>query len=126
MKLRSASEIADALQCYRMKSERQRKNCKNKSCHYNNNDSYYGCYCCSNSILHDAVAMLKEQADRIGVLERAIEHMPKPVTLLDAFGNGYAKVVRCKDCKHYEDGTGRCDHAHGCAETWFCADGERR
>lgn len=36
--------------------------------------------------------------------------------------------VRCKDCKHYKDGTGMCSlyHAHGCAETWFCADGERR
>lgn len=60
-KPRSASEVADALECYRMKSERQRENCKNKSCHYNNNDPHYGCWCCSNSILHDAVAMLTEQ-----------------------------------------------------------------
>ena len=38
------------------------------------------------------------------------------------------EIVRCKDCKHYKDGTGMCAlyHAHGCAETWFCADGERR
>ena len=37
-------------------------------------------------------------------------------------------IVRCKDCKYYIDGTGVCDlyHAHGCAETWYCADGERR
>ena len=37
-------------------------------------------------------------------------------------------VIRCKDCKHYKDRTGQCDlyHVHGYAETWFCADGERR
>jgi hypothetical protein len=37
-------------------------------------------------------------------------------------------VVRCKDCEHYDKKTGRCAlrHVHGCAETWFCADGERK
>lgn len=38
------------------------------------------------------------------------------------------EVIRCKYCKYYEDETGRCYlyHVHGYAETWFCADGERR
>jgi hypothetical protein len=38
------------------------------------------------------------------------------------------ELVRCKDCKHYDKETGRCDlrHVHGRAETWFCADGKRR
>lgn len=38
------------------------------------------------------------------------------------------EVVRCKYCEHYKDGTGMCDlhHAHGYAETWFCADGKNR
>lgn len=38
------------------------------------------------------------------------------------------EIVRCKDCKYYIDETGVCDlyHAHGCAEIWYCADGERR
>lgn len=38
------------------------------------------------------------------------------------------EIVLCKDCKHYKDETGMCDfcHTHGNAETWYCADGERR
>ena len=43
--------------------------------------------------------------------------------------DNHGELVRCKNCKHYkEDGTGMCDlyHAHGCAETWYCADGERK
>ena len=37
-------------------------------------------------------------------------------------------VVRCKDCVRYEQETGRCKNkvVHGNAETWFCADGERK
>ena len=37
-------------------------------------------------------------------------------------------VVRCKNCKHYDEERGTCakHHAHGNAETWFCADGGRR
>ena len=51
------------------------------------------------------------------------------------FANGYntgvltaqLDLVRCKDCKHYLASRGICEkeHAHGCAEMWFCADGER-
>ena len=39
-----------------------------------------------------------------------------------------APVVRCKDCEHYDEKTGRCAlrYVHGNAETWFCADGKRR
>ena len=38
------------------------------------------------------------------------------------------ELVRCKDCEHYDEKTGRCakHHVHGYAETWFCADGERK
>ena len=40
-------------------------------------------------------------------------------------------VVRCKDCKHCKYPESEKDwckngHLHGNAETWFCADGERR
>lgn len=44
------------------------------------------------------------------------------------WNDNHGELIRCKDCKHYKDGTGMCDlyHAHGCAETWYCADGERR
>lgn len=35
-------------------------------------------------------------------------------------------IVRCKDCAKYDQNTGICSGGikHGCAETWFCADGE--
>lgn len=40
-------------------------------------------------------------------------------------------VVRCKDCKYCEYPKSEKEwckkgHLHGNAETWFCADGERR
>lgn len=37
------------------------------------------------------------------------------------------ELVRCKDCKHYDEETGHCywGVVHGNSETWFCADGER-
>ena len=81
-------------------------------------------------LLRDILAMLKEQEDRIGVLTRAIKQMPKPTKLLDVFGDGYAKVVRCKNCKYCEYPDAEKEwckkgHLHGNAETWFCADGER-
>ena len=42
-----------------------------------------------------------------------------------------AELVRCKKCKHCEYPTSEKEwckkgHLHGNAETWFCADGERR
>lgn len=42
-----------------------------------------------------------------------------------------AEIVRCKDCKYceYQDSDKewcKKGHLHGKAETWFCADGERR
>ena len=50
---------------------------------------------------------------------------PKPTTFEDL---GYVQVVRCKDCVRYEQETGCCKNkvVHGNAETWFCADGERK
>ena len=42
-------------------------------------------------------------------------------------------VVRCKDCKHYDDVTNECEnngspcYRNGwCGIDWFCADGERK
>jgi len=41
------------------------------------------------------------------------------------------EIVRCKDCKHCEYPNAEREwckkgHLHGNAETWFCADGERK
>ena len=89
----------------------------------------------------DVLNTLKEQDERIGALTRAIKHMPKLTKLLDVYGDGYAKVVRCENCKHgnlycTEDVCGEtlieCNRPdlgdvieiHGWK--WFCADGERK
>ena len=41
------------------------------------------------------------------------------------------EIIRCKDCKHCEYPESEREwckkgHLHGNAETWFCADGERK
>ena len=77
-------------------------------------------------LLRDILAMLKEQEDRIGVLTRAIEQMPKPTKLQDVFGDGYAKVVRCRDCKWYSPGMSWCNNLNSPKEqTFYCADGKK-
>ena len=78
------------------------------------------------------LAMLKERNEKIAVLKRFIEQMPKPTKLLDVFCNGYAKVVRCKDCKNavvYDGNEVICTHIDSNGNDkhsidWFCADGE--
>lgn len=80
------------------------------------------------------LAMLKERNEKIAVLNRFIEQMPKPTKLLDVFCNGYAKVVRCKDCKNavvYDGNEVICTHIDSNGNDkhsidWFCADGERK
>ena len=95
-----------------------------RGCPYNKTESGHACLF---DCVRDALALLKEQEERIGVLTRAIKHMPRLTKLLDVYGDGYAKVVRCKDCRSN----------HQCAiqfkfadadgeEDWFCADGKRR
>lgn len=78
------------------------------------------------------LAMLKERSEKIAVLNRFIEQMPKPTKLLDVFCNGYAKVVRCKGCKNavvYDGNEVICTHIDSNGNDkhsidWFCADGE--
>lgn len=74
--------------------------------------------------LTDALNLIVEQRKQIGVLERTLEHMPKPVKLLDVFGDNYEKIVRCKDCTHRD----HCELVDGFGKSadWFCADGDRR
>ena len=50
----------------------------------------------------------------------------------DTLNNKYVQeLVRCKDCKYCEYPNAEREwckkgHLHGNAETWFCADGERK
>lgn len=39
----------------------------------------------------------------------------------------YRELVRCKDCKHWEQSNGHCPfNSIFTNEDWFCADGERK
>ena len=84
--------------------------------------AYIGNGDCLELLAMDAYALLKEQEERIGVLERTIAQMPNPVKLLDVFGSGYAKVVRCKDCRKNM----MCQLTIDKPKDWFCADGRRK
>ena len=75
------------------------------------------------NIMRDALALLKEQEDRINDLK--------------GFINGFSKdavpVVRCKNCLYWrkfilnKDGHGACAlDGRGHAPDWFCPDGTRR
>jgi len=49
----------------------------------------------------------------------------------EALSEYQPKIVRCKDCKYCEYPESekkwcKKGHLHGNAETWFCADGERK
>ena len=81
--------------------------------------------------LTDALNLIVEQRKQIvelqkqiGILERMIAQMPKPVKLLDVFGDNYEKIVRCKDCTRRD----HCELVDGFGKSadWFCADGDRR
>lgn len=49
---------------------------------------------------------------------------PKPTTFEDL---GYVQVVRCKDCKWYDEKISICDNCHLPREqTFFCADGKHK
>ena len=74
-------------------------------------------------LAEDALALLKEQEDRINDLK--------------GFINGFSKdavpVVRCKNCLYWrkfilnKDGHGACAlDGRGHAPAWFCPDGTRR
>lgn len=85
----------------------------------------------ADAVYADAIELLKEQKDDCKNLLSDYEDLAKEYQkLLDKkipLITNRQEVVRCKDCKHYDEETGRCAkyHVHGCAETWFCADGER-
>lgn len=76
--------------------------------------------------LEETKIMLTQAVDRGGEMAafKCLNRVKDAIAMLKEF----PEVIRCKYCKHYEEETGICDlyHAHGYAETWFCADGRRR
>ena len=67
-------------------------------------------------LVADALELLKEQKNRIDVLRSEVKRLD-------------VDIVRCKDCKHYPDGSGT--KWTPCREIivppcWFCADGEKK
>ena len=51
----------------------------------------------------------------------------KPKSMIEIIKEaGYVMVVRCKDCKHWEQSNGHCPfNSIFTNGDWFCADGER-
>ena len=105
--------VIEKLHCYRLKMRSEL--CTDRSCPYNNNDTVYGLWCCSNRLLHDAETLLKTYQMK-----------------------EQKQIVRCKECKHWNVGTCENDYISrqiddcGCLPTfhtepdWFCANGERK
>ena len=72
----------------------------------------------------DALELLKEQQETISSFQGTIRK-------LNAALEEQAEIVRCKDCKYCESPNATRDwckkgHLHRNAQTWFCADGERK
>ena len=91
-------EVIKGLECLARKQEPSANPCK--GCGYNDRLNFAFCVV---DVASDALELLKEQE----------------------------AVVRCKDCKNCEYPKSEKEwckkgHLHGNAETWFCADGERR
>ena len=43
------------------------------------------------------------------------------------WNDNHGELVRCKDCKHWEQQTGHCPYNSIFTHSeWFCADGEKR
>lgn len=107
---------------------------------YENDCPYYQSNDCTVELKDDILALLKEYEERIKVLQRTIERMPKPVKLLDVLGNNYEKIVRCKYCEHAtmtadgklckyceldKDDFGYPREVYHDAD-WFCPEGKRK
>jgi len=70
---------------------------------------------CFGELVYDAIALLKEHEEQKFFVDESGKITPLPV------------VVRCKDCKHWEQSNGHCPfNSIFTNEDWFCADGERR
>ena len=72
------------------------------------------------SYIDDTLALLKEQESIIKTLKSDLQET------LDIVANR-GNVVRCKDCKHWEQLNGHCPfNSIFTNADWFCADGERK
>ncbi len=74
-RLKSATTIAKALECYRMASEEERHTCEKRTCPFNNNSATYGTWCCGNSIMFEAVRKLIQQNEQIKKLKKQIDRV---------------------------------------------------
>ena len=96
---------------------------------------------CSNDLMKDALALLKEQETDISNLNETVKNLLQQIEQLQfVYGFVYGgqvkeikQLVRCRDCKHcFVDGDGIkyniCELLHNKvqADDWYCADGERK
>ena len=100
-----------------------------------NADVTYGVIKMSDEFRDTLVAVLKEQEQDVqnliadlGDLRKEHEKLLDKKIPLITSGQ---EVIRCKDCKYCEYPNAEKEwckkgHLHGNAESWFCADGERK
>ena len=76
----------------------------------------YGANCgCIDRLLADTITLLKEQDKKVEQLNRYI----------NGFSRDAMPVVRCEDCKHWEQSNGHCPfNSIFTNADWYCADGE--
>jgi hypothetical protein len=91
-------------------------------------------------LVRDALELLKEQKETIDNLNETVRNLLQhiedigqymtPIGLVEdvkAFVESRPQIVRCKDCKHWEQSNGHCPfNSIFTNDDWFCADGERK
>lgn len=100
-------------------------------CAYYKQDEKPVARCNYRGLMDDTIELLKWQDEEIKRLKKELHDFS------DLFGMLSAKtekaiaeqpqIVRCKDCKHWEQSNGHCPfNSIFTNAEWFCADGERR
>ena len=102
-------------------------------------DCPYNGEVCTTSLCDDVLSLLKEQEEQSHELQQiindgfeAMKVATKRIKELEALLKEQPDVVRCKDCKHWDEKKNECHNVHSymqfrpCFGNWFCADGERK
>ena len=83
----------------------------------------------------EILALLKEQETHKFFVDESGKITPLPIVFPNCPLKEYEAVVRCKDCRHYDEtqrGTPRAEKRRYVCDDfnpppdWFCADGEKR
>ena len=83
---------------------------------------------CIERLCADTLALVKEREQAMKEKDGTISNL---IAQIKEISQCYERVVRCKDCKHYDgdenSSLGTCLENGVCStQEWFCADGERK